>query len=124
MNFKNHKKIFFVVGILISLFFSFSTISYAHKLSVFAWVEGDVVFVEGRLSSGKMPKTGEIYVYDGENNLIKKLDVNPDGLTSFPLPDYSTGLKIDMKAGEGHQNYWILTPYDIEAQQKEANKQD
>jgi len=93
-------------------------------LSVFAWVEGDVVFVEGRLSSGKMPKTGEIYVYDGENNLIKKLDVNPDGLTSFPLPDYSTGLKIDMKAGEGHQNYWILTPYDIEAQQKEANKQD
>jgi len=89
---------------------------FAHRLSVFAWVEGNTVVVEGRFSGGKRPKKGVVYVYDGEDRLLLKTSVNADGTVRFPLPDYQTGLKIVMEAGEGHESYWILTPYDIETQ--------
>ena len=39
----------------------------AHQLSVFAWVEGDTVLVEGRLPKGKHPKLGEVLVFDGKD---------------------------------------------------------
>jgi len=113
--FRLHIILFVIVGICVC-----PSSGVAHKLSVFAWVEEDTVFVEGRLNIGKSAKSGEINVYDGKDRLILKRDVNPDGPTSFPLPDYSTGLKIEMKAGEGHSSYWILTPYDIDTQLRES----
>ena len=91
----------------------------AHRLSVFAWIEGDTVFVEGRLSSGKHLRKGNIYVYDGNEKLLFKTEVDDEGTARFALPkSYETGLKIVINAGEGHESYWILTPLDIENQRE------
>jgi len=97
---------------------------FAHKLSVFAWIDGDTVVVEGKLSGGKRPKRGMVYVYDGKERLLLKIEINPDGIARFPLPDHKTGLKILMDVGEGHKSYWILTPYDIKCQLKEATEKE
>jgi nickel transport protein len=91
----------------------------AHRLSVFAWVEGETVIVEGKLSGGKHLKKGDVYVYDGDGKLLLKTEVDNRGRATFPLPkDYETGLKIVIDAGEGHTSYWILTPLDIENQRE------
>jgi nickel transport protein len=95
---------------------------YAHKLSVFAWVEGDTVFVQGTLGGGKQPKQGLVYVYDGNDRLILKTKIEVDGTASFPLQNWESGLKIIMDIGEGHTSYWILTPYDIEEQREQEEE--
>ena len=60
----------------------------AHQLSVFAWVEGDTVLVEGRLPKGKHPKLGEVLVYDGKDQLLVKMKLRSDGTASFPLENW------------------------------------
>ena len=98
--------------------------SVAHKLSVFAWVEGNTVKVEGKLPKGKRPKQGMIFVYDGADRLLLKKQIQPDGTATFPLQNWESGLKIVMDIGEGHQSYWILTPFDIRQQLGETKKSE
>ena len=90
-----------------------STPSIPHQLSVFAWVEGDLVLVEPRLPKGKHPKLGDVLVYDGKDQLLLKTKLQPNGTASFPLENWETGFRIVVDIGHGHQAYWILTPYDI-----------
>jgi len=88
----------------------------AHQLSVFAWVEGNSVLVEAHLPKGKRPKLGDVLVYDGEDQLLLKTGLQPDGTASFPLDHWETGYRIVVDIGHGHQAYWIMTPYDIQQQ--------
>lgn len=87
----------------------------AHKLVVFASVTGEIVNVEAKFSTGRIPKSGEIRVFDAAEALIQTLPLDPDGVTSFPLDADAAaeGLMIEVEAGEGHENYWLLTPDDI-----------
>ena len=65
--------------------------SIAHQLSVFAWVEGNSVLVEACLPKGKHPKLGDVLVYDGEDQLLLKTRLLPDGTSSFP---WKTGKRV------------------------------
>ena len=91
----------------------------AHQLSVYAWVEGNNVNVQGKLPKGKHPKQGMVFVYDGNDRLLLKKKLQPDGTATFPLKNWETGLKILLDIGHGHQSYWILTPFDIKQQRGE-----
>ena len=94
----------------------------AHQLSVFAWVEGDNVKVQGKLPKGKHPKQGMVFVYDGNDMLLLQKQIQPDGTVTFPLKNWETGLKILLDIGHGHQSYWILTPFEIKQQRGEKMK--
>ncbi|KIN75006.1 hypothetical protein Z945_2904 [Sulfitobacter noctilucae] len=88
----------------------------AHQLIVFAFVEDGAVIVETKFSTGKIPISGEVRIFDAENTLLLTLPLEKDGTVRFPLdPDASTqGLSIEVETSEGHDNYWVLTPDDIE----------
>ena len=105
-----------VCSLSLFLILTWTATAHAHQLSVFAWVEGDTVLVEGRLPRGKHPKLGEVLVYDGKDQLLVKTKLQPDGTTSFPLKNWDTGYRIVVDIGHGHQSHWILTPYDIQGQ--------
>ena len=90
--------------------------SLAHGLNVFAWVDGNDVVVEGKFSNGKRPVSGRVTVYDGHDNLLLTTDLQRDGTTRFALPNYDSGLKIELSTGGGHGSFWVLTPFDIESQ--------
>ena len=96
----------------------------AHKLRVFASVTGETVSVEAKFSTGRIPKSGEIRVFDASESLILTLPLDPEGVTSFPLDAEAAagGLMIEVEAGEGHQNYWLLTPDDIARGQSGADQ--
>lgn len=87
--------------------------AFAHQLMVFAAVEGQEVLVETKFSNGKVPKTGTVTVYDGEDKVVGSHTLSPDGTARFPLEHAESGLRIEVTTGEGHDNYWVLTPDDI-----------
>ena len=119
---KENRRVLLYILCAAMLIASFTVSVYAHKLSVFAWVEGDTVFVQGALGGGKRPKRGMVYVYDGKDKLLMKTEIEADGTASFPLRDWETGLKIIMDIGEDHKSYWILTPYDIKNQRGQVKE--
>lgn len=87
----------------------------AHQLNVFAYVEDGSVIVESRFSNGNPPQVGEVRVLDAQNQPFMTLPLEADGTVRFPLdPSHAdAGLLIEVSTGEGHDNYWILTPDDI-----------
>ena len=92
-----------------------ATAAWAHQLNVFAYVEAGVVIVESRFSNGNTPQLGEVHVLDAANQPLLTLPLTEDGTARFPLdPAHAEGgLLIEVSTGEGHNNYWILTPEDI-----------
>jgi len=94
---------------------SWATVSVAHQLNVFAFVEDGTVIVETKFTNGRIPVSGEVRVLDGENASILTLPLEKDGTARFPLDNEvsADGLSIEVETSEGHDNYWILTPDDI-----------
>lgn len=92
-----------------------TTAAMAHQLNVFAFVEDGVVIVESRFSNGNAPQVGEVSVLDAQGEPLMLLQLEADGTVRFPLdPAHAEGgLLIEVRTGEGHDNYWILTPEDI-----------
>lgn len=89
----------------------------AHQLSVFASVDGEAVLVEARFSGGSRPVTGTVRVLDADGALLATLALGEDGTARFPLDPtaHAGGLTIEVETGEGHDDYWVLTPQDIAA---------
>jgi nickel transport protein len=79
----------------------------AHRVNVFAWVEGDTVFVESKFAGGKKVKAGKIVVMDPDGKELLSGVTNDNGEFSFKIPK-RTDLKIIMIAGQGHQAEWTI----------------
>lgn len=86
----------------------------AHRVTVFAWVEGDTVYGESKFSGGRQVKGGEVIVTDAEGNLLLTVQTDEQGEFSFPVPR-RTALHIELKAGTGHRGEWTIPAEDIEA---------
>jgi len=85
----------------------------AHRVNVFAYVEGGEVVVECSYSKSKRVNRGTIEVLSlqsGETLLAGETD--EAGRFRFPVPETAretgSGLRIVLKAGEGHQNEWVV----------------
>lgn len=94
---------------------AFATAVQAHQLNVFAFVEDGIVIVETKFSTGKTPVSGAVRVLDAEAKVLQTLALEPDGTVRFPLDAEAAkdGMTIEVITGEGHEDYWILTPEDI-----------
>ena len=94
-----------------------STAVFAHGLNVFAFVEDGALVVEPKFSSGRVPVAGEVRVLDGNDVLLLTHTIEGAGEIRLPLDglDISTGLLIEVDASDGHSDYWVLTPEDIQA---------
>lgn len=89
-------------------------IAFAHRVTVFAWVEGDTVHVESKFSGSKKVKGGTIVVTDSSGAELLTGKTNDQGEFSFKLPRRTT-LKITLKAGMGHQAEWTIPVEDFES---------
>ncbi len=95
------------------LFFFGTGLARAHKVNVFAWVEGDAVFIESKFSGGKRVKGGMITVSDLRGNQLLSGKTNNRGEFSFKIPKKTT-LKIVLVAGMGHRGEWTIPVEEIE----------
>jgi len=84
----------------------------AHRINVFAWMEGDFIHTESKFSGGKRVNGGEIIVYDLEGKQLLSGKTDADGEFSFKIPR-KTGMKIVTQAGMGHRGEWTIPPSEI-----------
>ena len=90
----------------------------AHRLVVYAYVDGPQVVVEAKFSGGGPAKTGEVRLLDAANALLVTAPLDPDGETRLDLPERAAaGLSVEVETDAGHSDYWVLTPADIKAAQ-------
>lgn len=99
--------------------------AYAHKANVFAYPEGDRVYVQGYFLDGKKVKNSKVTVYSGDKPFVEGL-TNEEGEFTFLVTD-KQDLRIVLDAGEGHQAEYRLSAAEVaglqtaSAQQPSAN---
>ena len=81
---------------------------WAHKVHVFAWVEGDKVYTESYFSDGNKAAHSRIEVFDSYGKLLLAGKTDGAGKFSFKLPA-SPALRIVLNASEGHTAEFNLT---------------
>lgn len=84
----------------------------AHKVNIFAYAEGGVVFTESYFADGHPVATGKVLVYDSAGALLVEGVTDDDGLFSFPAPKVDD-LTIEIDAGMGHKNRFVLKKADL-----------
>ncbi len=100
---------------------SSASIASAHRVTVFAWVEGGTVHTASQFSRERKVHGGSIEVFDaatGERLLTGRTD--DQGEFSFPVPEAArargSDLRVALKAGEGHAGEWIVPASEYMAQ--------
>jgi nickel transport protein len=97
--------------------------SFAHRVNIYAWLEGDSVQVRCAFSRSSPVKNGRITVYaatDGGELLSGVTD--DEGVFRFSVPERAkeSGLRIRINAGEGHENEWRMEAREFAAREVTA----
>ena len=79
----------------------------AHKVNIFAYVEGNMVYTESYFSDGTKVEGGVVEVYDSLGNKLLEGKTNKDGQFNFKPPK-KDDLKIVLLASLGHRNFYTL----------------
>ena len=92
----------------------------AHRVNIFASVEGDLVRVECGFSRSQKVKNGRIVVTDATTG-VQVLEglTDADGIFSFrppeDIPHSGHALIITIDAGTGHRNDWTISASELQA---------
>ena len=102
-------------SVIVFICIEFLVIDYAlaHRVNVYAWVDGDTIYVECKFAGGKKVKSGKIAVIDPQGVELLSGLTNDKGEFSFKIPK-RTDLKIVLNAGQGHQGQWTIRVAEIE----------
>ncbi len=100
----------FFVFIIASFVFPLNV--FAHRITVFAWVDGDVIQVEGKFPGGRKVVEGDVKVIDADGNIIVTGKTDQSGEFKFPTPDKGP-IKIVLDAGPGHRAEWSISNDEI-----------
>jgi len=74
----------------------------AHKVNLFAYVEGNTVHTESYFPDGRPVAGGKIEVYDGEENKLLEGFTDENGFFSFEIPEVDR-VQIVLHASMGHR---------------------
>ncbi|MDL1964013.1 MAG: hypothetical protein LWW98_06700 [Deltaproteobacteria bacterium] len=98
----------------LSLFIFSDTPAFAHKITIFAWIEGDTVYTQSKFSGGKRAKGASVIVYDLDENKLLEGKTDDKGRFAFKIPQ-KTALKVVLKASMGHMAEWTIPLEEITA---------
>ncbi len=82
-------------------------VAQAHKVSVFAYVDGDTVYTLSKFSGGKKVNKGLIAVFDPESKKLLDGLTDNQGEFAFKIPQ-QTALRVELVAGAGHKGHWLV----------------
>ena len=104
---------FFVVwAVVLGVSFFLPGDAGAHRVNIFAWVEGDTVLVECKYPDGREVYEGVIRVLDSAGKELLNGKTNTKGEFSFKAPKQDD-LTIVLEAGMGHRADWPLSKQDL-----------
>lgn len=87
--------------------------AHAHKLRIFAWPEGDIIYGETAFSGTRKPKNAKITVQDAANHtVLLTTRTDEQGNFNFAVPQKAVVEHLDLllvvNAGEGHRGEWPM----------------
>ena len=97
----------FTAVFLAVLFMTLPETALAHKVSIFAWVEGDTVHTLSKFSGGRKVKNATVAVFDTRGNRLLDGRTDDQGEFSFKIPK-KTALRLELIAGAGHKGHWVV----------------
>lgn len=103
----NGRIMIFIWVVALSVFPAAVEQAFAHKVTVFAWVEGDTVHTESKFSGGRFAKQARIEVYDRTGKKLLEGRTDDEGGFVFKAPKQED-LRIVLIAGTGHRNEWVV----------------
>jgi len=87
----------------------------AHRLVIYAFVEDDIIVLEAFFSNDAPAAKGTITLKDGQGTVLAEMPLSDSGETRFAIPPGAAeGLAIEVLTDAGHEDYWILTPEDLD----------
>ena len=87
--------------------FLISPSAYAHRVYVFAWLDGETVHTESYLGAKKRAADGKIQVFDLSGARLVEGKTDEKGEFSFQIPKRED-LRIVLEAGMGHRAEYLL----------------
>ena len=96
-----------LAGLLLLLLALVPALARAHKVTVFAWVEGETVYTESKFSGGRPAQGARIEVYDAAGEKLLEGRTDEEGRFAFQ-PPRPEALRVVLTAGAGHRNEWRL----------------
>jgi nickel transport protein len=104
---------FFVVwAVVLGVSFFLPGDAGAHRVNIFAWVEGDTVLVECKYPDGTKVHEGVIRVLDAAGKELLNGKTDTKGEFSFKVPQQDDMI-IVLEAGMGHRADWPLSRQDL-----------
>ncbi len=103
--------VFFIVALGLVIFLA-PTRALAHKVNVFAYVEGDNIIAESYFSDGRKCHACAVEVYDDKGKKLLEGQTNDEGRFSFRIPERTT-LLIRLNAPMGHMAEYTIPPTDL-----------
>jgi nickel transport protein len=100
-----------------------STSGWAHKVNVFAYVEGDAVVVEGYFSGNVKAQNSVVEVLDSDGKKILEGKTDEKGIWRFKLadlPPIKADIKIVLEGGMGHKADFSLSQADLHVYTQET----
>ena len=106
-------RLFFIFLFLTSIIITGSNIpALAHKVMIFAWVEGSTVFTESKFSGGKKAINAPVVIFDKDGKKLLEGKTDNKGEFSFKVPKL-TDLRIVLNAAMGHKAEWTVPESEI-----------
>ena len=84
----------------------------AHRVNIFAWVDGDTVHTESKFSGGKKVVGGQVVVTDLQGNRLEEGQTDENGTFSFKMSQ-RTPMRIELIAGMGHRGEWVVSAEEV-----------
>ncbi|MEE8564035.1 MAG: hypothetical protein V3S96_00370 [Atribacterota bacterium] len=97
------------------LIFTFLTIImmdvsvFAHKVNVFAYVEGKEIYTESYFNDGKKCIDSKIEVFDNQGNKLLEGLTDEEGKFSLEVPSEDGDLKVVLTASMGHRAEYSIS---------------
>jgi nickel transport protein len=108
-----------IVCVLLMTVLCLAPDSHAHRVNIFAYVDGDTVVTESGYSRSSRVNNGTVEVMDeAAGTLLLTGTTDADGRFAFPVPEQARGgmgLLLRVTAGEGHQAEWTVTAQELAA---------
>ena len=105
---------------LFLLVFVLASDALAHRVNVFAWVDGTALRIECGFGGGAKVKNGLVEVRDATSGKVRATTrTSGDGTAAVSITqemlDAEDGLVVLLDAGEGHRNTWTVSREELAA---------
>lgn len=93
--------------LLLPVLLAFAATAQAHKVNMFAYVEGDSIYIEGYFADGKKAAAAQVTLVDGGGNTLATAVTDAEGQLTLPVPT-KDNIRIILNAGMGHQTEYTI----------------